>query len=93
MRLIACTARHCHYRSGQGLLPDNDGLDEVLDAKPSPRGGANKKRMAKDKKYGFGGPKHLSKQNDKKSLNDFSSFNPKRGKATGGKKVRFNMVF
>jgi hypothetical protein len=49
--------------------------------------------MAKDKKYGFGGPKHLSKQNDKKSLNDFSSFNPKRGKATGGKKVRFNMVF
>ena len=43
----------------------------------------NKKRQSKDKKYGFGGPKRKLKQADSKSLNDFTAFNPKKGKASG----------
>ena len=39
--------------------------------------GPNKKRMAADKKYGFGGKRGRFKQNDPKSLNDLSGFNPK----------------
>lgn len=41
--------------------------------------------MSKDKKYGFGGPKRHLKLADSKSLNDFSAFNPKKGKAFGPK--------
>jgi hypothetical protein len=76
-------------RAGQGLLPDDDGLDEALDgvrdAKRQRRDGPpqpNKKRVYKNKKYGMGGPKRGAKKSDPKSLNDFSDFNPKRGKAT-----------
>ena len=39
--------------------------------------GPNKKRMAADKKYGFGGMRGRFKQNDPKSLSDMSGFNPK----------------
>lgn len=62
-------------------------LDGSPGGKKGGKGGINKKRLAKDKKYGFGGPKRTMKQNDRKSLNDFSDFNPKRGKSFG-KKVR-----
>ncbi len=47
-------------------------------------GAVNKRRQSKDKKYGFGGPKRKMKQADSKSLNDFSAFNPKKGKTFGG---------
>jgi rRNA-processing protein EBP2 len=39
--------------------------------------GPNKKRMAYDKKYGFGGKKGRFKQNTPESINDMSSFNPR----------------
>lgn len=47
--------------------------------------GPNKKRAAANKKYGFGGPRPRYKQNDRKDLNDTSSFNP-RGNFPGGMK-------
>jgi rRNA-processing protein EBP2 len=82
----------CDDRGGQGLLPDDDGLDEAIDGGGGGKGRSpggphkpNKRRLSKNKKYGFGGQKRKFKQNDSKSLNDFSAFNPKKGKATGGK--------
>lgn len=39
--------------------------------------GPNKKRMAANKKWGHGGKRGRFKQNDPKSMNDMSSFNPK----------------
>lgn len=62
-------------------------------ARGSGRGGAGgrgggadgSRRMSKDKKYGFGGPKRHAKATDSKSLNDFSAFNPKKGKSFGPK--------
>ena len=39
--------------------------------------GPNKKRIAADSKYGHGGKKGRFKQNDQKSKNDMSAFNPK----------------
>lgn len=79
-------------RGGNSLLPDHDdGLDDILEGRggqqQQQRGGKpkpNKKRIGKDKKYGFGGPKRKLKQADSKSLNDFSAFNPKKGKVFGG---------
>lgn len=80
---------------GQSLLPDRDeGLEDILEGRGGGGGGQhqqqrggkpkpNKKRQAKDKKYGFGGPKRKLKQADSKSLNDFSGFNPKKGKVFG----------
>ena len=49
--------------------------------------GDNKKRAALDKKYGHGGKRGRFKQNDKKSLNDMSGFNP-RGNFSGGSKSK-----
>lgn len=49
-------------------------------------GGPNKKRMAADKRYGFGGKRGRFKQNDAKDLNDMSGFNP-RGSFAGGQKT------
>jgi rRNA-processing protein EBP2 len=46
----------------------------------------NTKRLAADKKFGFGGKKGRFKQNDRKTLNDTSSFNPRGGSFSGGKK-------
>jgi len=55
-------------------------------------GGVNKKRMAANKKYGFGDKRGgRFKQNDKRTLNDMSGFKPKGGfggigqKSSGGK--------
>lgn len=46
-------------------------------------GAEGSRRLSKDKKYGFGGPKRHAKATDSKSLNDFSAFNPKKGKSFG----------
>jgi len=45
--------------------------------------GNNKKRLAANKKYGFGGKRGRFKQNDPKRLNDMSDYNP-RGNFPGG---------
>lgn len=45
----------------------------------------NAKRLGKDAKYGFGGKKRLSRENDKNSSADVSGFNAKKMK---GKQVR-----
>ena len=47
--------------------------------------GPNKKRMAADRKFGFGGKRGRFKQNDQTSMNDTSGFNP-RGNFAGGMK-------
>lgn len=39
--------------------------------------GPNKRRMAANKKYGFGGKRGRFKQNSPKSMNDMSDFNPR----------------
>ena len=39
--------------------------------------GPNKKRMAANKKYGYGGKRGRFKQNSPQSMNDMSGFNPK----------------
>ena len=56
-------------------------------------GGFNKKRAAADKRYGFGGKRGRFKQNDAKTLNDMSGYNPRGAKGMqksqggmGGKK-------
>ena len=46
----------------------------------------NKKRQAKDKKFGFGGQKKRSKQNTRASTNDTSEFNVKKHNTRPGKK-------
>ena len=68
-------------RIGGGKIRDND--DEYLGRMNG--GGSNKKRQAMDNKFGFGGKKGRFKQNDAKSLNDMSGYNPK-GNFSGGKK-------
>jgi rRNA-processing protein EBP2 len=68
-------------RIGQGKVHDND--DDYLNRMSG--GGPSKKRQAYDKKYGYGGKRGRFKQNDKKTLNDFSSFNPHGGKNSGKK--------
>ena len=44
------------------------------------------KRLAADRKYGFGGKRGRFKQMDSKTINDMSSFNP-RGNFAGGMKT------
>jgi rRNA-processing protein EBP2 len=58
---------------------DNDYLDRM-------NRGPNKKRQIMNKKYGHGGKTGRFKQNDKKSMNDMSSYNPKGGQFSGGQK-------
>lgn len=73
-------------RVGGGRVHDDD--DQYLDRFNG--GGKSKKRMAMDRKYGHGGKKGRFKQNDKKSMNDMSGFNPRgqgsMAKRTGGTK-------
>mmetsp|Transcript_28672 Transcript_28672/g.77634 ORF Transcript_28672/g.77634 Transcript_28672/m.77634 type:complete len:446 (-) Transcript_28672:1535-2872(-) len=47
--------------------------------------GPSKQRQNADKKYGFGGKRGRFKQNDRKSMNDMSGYNP-RGNFAGGMK-------
>lgn len=77
---------------GQALRDDEDGayLAQLgsrgwTDRDGNLQSGPNKKRMAADKKYGHGGKRGRFKQNDAKSLNDMSDFNP-RGNYPGGQK-------
>lgn len=69
-------------RVGGSMLRDDD--DEYLN-RMNGNNGPNKKRMAMNKKYGFGGKRGKFKQNDPKSMNDMSGYNPK-GNFSGGKK-------
>lgn len=48
--------------------------------------GPNKKRLAADRKFGFGGKRGLFKQNDPKTLNDTSGFKSKGNSFAGGMK-------
>ncbi|CAB9505401.1 processing protein EBP2 [Seminavis robusta] len=73
----------------------NDQDDQVYLRKMQGRdnNGPNKKRMAANKKYGFGGKRGRFKQNDPKSMNDMSGFNPKgnfggMGSKRHGKRAR-----
>lgn len=50
--------------------------------------GPSAKRRFKDKKFGFGGSKKLSKQNDAKSASDVSGFSARRNKDAKGFVVR-----
>lgn len=50
-------------------------------------GGVNKKRMAANKRYGFGGKRGRFKQNDAKSINDMSGYNPRGNFKGGGQKT------
>mmetsp|Transcript_9828 Transcript_9828/g.9495 ORF Transcript_9828/g.9495 Transcript_9828/m.9495 type:complete len:401 (-) Transcript_9828:64-1266(-) len=66
-------------RVGGGRVHDND--DDYLNK----IGGPNHKRKNADQKYGFGGKTGRFKQNDPKTKNDMSGFNP-RGNFAGGQK-------
>lgn len=65
--------------SNRGALADNDDDDFLKDK--------HKKRMAADKKFGHGGKRGRFKQNDRKSMDDMSGFNP-RGNFSGGSKSK-----
>lgn len=67
-------------RAGGGRVNDDD--DEYLNRMG---GGPSKKRQAMNKRYGFGGKKGRFKQNDRKSMNDMSGFNPRGGSGMMGK--------
>ena len=69
-------------RIGNQIVHDDD--DEYLSRMNG--NGPNKKRIAMNKKYGYGGKRSRFKQNDKKSINDMSGYNPK-GNFSGGKKA------
>ena len=64
---------------GGGLNNDDEGQLRKLNSKTPGR-----KRIAADRKYGFGGKRGRFKQNDPKSMDDMSSFNPQGN--FGGKK-------
>jgi hypothetical protein len=68
-------------RVGAGKVRDDD--EEYLARIGN---GPNKKRLAANKKYGYGGKRGRFKQNDPKALNDMSAYNPK-GNFAGGKKT------
>lgn len=67
-------------RVGGGRVRDND--NDYLNN----MGGPNKKRQAMDRKFGHGGKRGRFKQNDRKSMNDMSGYNP-RGNFSGGNKT------
>lgn len=64
-----------------GGLADNDDYEDFVNKGP------NKKRLAADRKWGHGGKRGRFKQNDRKSLDDMSGFNP-RGNFSGGSKTK-----
>jgi len=63
---------------------DDDGDGD----RPAPAARKSKKRVASDKKWGFGGKKKDAKRNDPKSIDDMSSFDPQRGKANARNRKR-----
>lgn len=52
--------------------------------------GPSKKRQNADRKFGFGGKRGRFKQNDRRSMNDMSGFNPRGNFAGGMKKTNKN---
>lgn len=79
-----------HHDRG-GPLADDDGLDAVLGGKGA-GGGRNRKREAKDKKYGFGGKKRQKGQSDPRSINDMSTFNPRQGGSGRSRNVSYSLT-
>ncbi|ANB14889.1 Ebp2p [Sugiyamaella lignohabitans] len=73
-------------RGGNEISTDDFdvGIEEATTEGPSrkERYGVNAKRKAKDAKYGHGGKKRFSRQNDASSSADISDFSNKRGKST-----------
>jgi len=69
-------------RLGSGMVHDDD--TEYL--QQMNKNGPNKKRIAADKKYGFGGKRGRFKKTDPKSLNDMSDYNPRGNFGGLGKK-------
>eukprot|EP00968_Pinguiococcus_pyrenoidosus_P021372 scaffold2771_cov252-Pinguiococcus_pyrenoidosus.AAC.8 len=70
-----------------GMLDEDEvDIDQPALKKRRKDGAGSAKRRAKDKKYGFGGRKKHAKRADRKSLNDMSDFDPKRGKASAKSK-------
>lgn len=76
-----------------GKSSDNDDQGFLRKMQSGDNKGSNKKRIAANKKYGFGGKRGRFKQNDPKSMNDMSAFNPKgnfrgMGSKRQGKRAR-----
>lgn len=71
-------------RSGLGGKVREDDEDQLRGMGGG--GGDNKKRMAANKRYGFGGQRSRFKQNDSKTLNDMSGYNPRGGFGGVGQK-------
>ena len=65
---------------GGRVIPDDE--EDRMRLRNMQGGGKSKKRLAADRKYGFGGKRGRFKQTDADTLNDMSDFNP-RGKFGG----------
>ncbi|DBA01554.1 TPA: hypothetical protein N0F65_011525 [Lagenidium giganteum] len=76
-------------KGGNGINDNDEELDAIVNnsgKRKRDRDGESDGREAKNKKYGFGGPKRFSKSNTSKSTNDFSQFprNQKKGNDSAG---------
>lgn len=68
-----------------------EGIDDYfLNNRNNKAAGPNKKRQAADRKFGYGGKRGRFKQNDRKSMNDMSGYNPRGNFAGGMKKTAKN---
>jgi rRNA-processing protein EBP2 len=77
----AASAAATRGRSDQKKnVDDKDYLEAMM------KNNNKKKREHADQKHGFGGKKGRFKQNDRKSMNDLSGFNPKGNFASGKKR-------
>jgi rRNA-processing protein EBP2 len=79
MKAVSDWAKNAAANRVAGRVGEDD--DDYLNKMQQP----NRKRMAADRKYGHGGKRMRYKQNDKATLNDMGSFNP-RGNFAGGQK-------
>lgn len=86
-------ARSAAAKRGGRALDDGEDEDRLRSFGQGRNGGGggrgaspNNKRIAADKKFGFGGKKGRFKSNDRKTLNDTSAFNPRGGGFSGGMK-------
>jgi len=77
LRAVDDYAQSAASRRG-GRLDDDDGAGAFE---------PNKKRMAADKKYGFGGKRGRFKKSDPKALNDYSGFNARGNFPAGQKRI------
>lgn len=71
--------------NGGQMMDDSRLLKSLSGGGDEGRKGPNKKRQYYDQKYGHGGKRGRFKQNDPKSMNDMSAYNP-RGNFSGGMK-------